>query len=152
MVPRNSHRPVCRLVSWPPPFAYVQSKASTSVSANSLGHHLSKCRLVSRPVPRAPHSSMWRQASPPPILLPPEAACLLVARPTHHPVCRQVCPLFTIVSCKRCLLHRPMCRQFSWAPFLLAWRPARPSSTSASTSTYLHHSSICRQNSSSYLW
>ena len=48
-----------------------------------------------------------------------------VARATHHPVCRQVCPRLTMVSCKRCLLHRPMCRQFSWAPFLLACRPAR---------------------------
>ena len=67
---------------------------------------------------------MWRQVPRPPILLPPEPACLPVARPTHHPVCRQVCPLLTILSFKRCLLHRPMCRQFSWAPFVLACRPA----------------------------
>ena len=78
-----------------------------------------------RPVPLSPHSPMWRQMSLPPILLLAEQACLPVARPTHHPVCRQLCPLLTIVSCKRCLLHRPMCRQFSWALFLLACLPAR---------------------------
>ena len=79
--------------------------------ANSLGHHLCKCQLMCRPVPRAPNSLMWRQVSLPTTLLPSKEACRPVARLTHHTVC--LLSTFNIGHCVAKFLGLHFCKVVS---------------------------------------